>query len=187
MDMLNRLLLLFYSLIFAVLSAVAVAFTLGAGTGRERVVTDWIGQLNHNPDVRWPVLMISIVVFIASLRLIWYSFQRKGEAPGVDRLTEIGHIRISLKTLENLAEKAARRVRGIRDLTARVRHDGNHSSIGIGLKLTVDGDTPIQALSEELQQTVKNHIEEIAGVAVNQISVYISDTVQPDRSRVRVE
>ncbi|SDW53708.1 hypothetical protein SAMN05444487_10462 [Marininema mesophilum] len=44
--------------------------------------------------------------------------------------------------------------------------------MGIGLKLTVDGETPIQTLSEQLESTVKKNVEEISGVVVNQISVY---------------
>ncbi|MFC4078222.1 alkaline shock response membrane anchor protein AmaP [Salinithrix halophila] len=183
----NRLLLTLYSLAFLLLSGAGILAGMGMWLGRKRVVDGWVDRFYSDPALCWMVLVVSIVVFLISLRVIWQALWNRQEDRGVDRLTEIGHVRISLQTLENLSVKAACRVRGIRNLTARVRHDGNNASVGIGLKLTVDGETPIQTLSEQLQHTVKNYVEEVAGVDVNQISVYIADTVQPDRTRVRVD
>lgn len=187
MGALNRLLLFAYSLLFLIITALGTSMALNVGFGQEEVVSDWLDRFYRNPEARWSILALSVLALVFSLRLLWISLQIRKEDPGVDRLTEFGHVRISLETLESLAVKAARKVQGIRDLSARVRREGDHTSIGIGLKLTVDGDTPIQTLSEQLQQSVKTYVEEIAGVDVSQISVYIADTVKPERSRNRVE
>ncbi|PTX53926.1 putative alkaline shock family protein YloU [Melghirimyces profundicolus] len=186
MGVLNRLLLLGYGLLFLMVATLGLSFAFKFGLDREGL-EGWVNKLYRNPGARWTVAAVSAMILAFSLRLLWVTVHKDKEDPGVDRLTEIGHIRISCKTLESLAIKAAHRVKGIRDLSARVRQDAARSSVGIGLKLTVEGDTPIQVLSEQLQQSVKTHVEEIAGVDVSQISVYIVDTVQPDRSRIRVE
>ncbi|GGE10358.1 hypothetical protein GCM10011571_09580 [Marinithermofilum abyssi] len=187
MGMMNRVYLTVFSLAVGAFSIAGIMMGLNAGVGNEAVLTDLLHQYYRDSGAQWSLALISTLVLVASLQSLFGVIRRRQEDPGVDRLTEFGHIRISLKTLENLSVKAARRVKGIRDLTARVRHDGSNSSVGIGLKLTVDGETPIQTLSEQLQETVKHYLEEVAGVDVNQISVYIADTVQPNRSRVRVE
>ncbi|MDA8354454.1 MAG: alkaline shock response membrane anchor protein AmaP [Firmicutes bacterium] len=187
MGVLNRLLLMVYSLLFLMLSAMGVGLFVSAEWGQQGLLAGWLDRIYRDTGVRWFVLAVSIMVLVYSLRMLRLSLENKKEEPGVDRLTEIGHIRISLKTLESLTVKRARGIKGIRTITARVRQDSDHTSVGVGLKLVVDGDTPIQTLSEELQQSIKTHLEEIAGVDVSQISVYIADTVQPDRSPIRVE
>lgn len=187
MGLLDRLLLFLFSIGFAALAVFGFLAGLEILIG-PRELTDGIREFYQDPGLRWAVAGVSLFVFIISLRLLSIGLMKdRAMDPGVDRQTEIGHIRISLKTIESLAVKAARRVRGIRDLTARVRYSEHHSSVGIGMKIIVDGETPIQELSEQLQLTVKEQVEKIAGVGVDQVSVYVAQTIQPDKSRVRVE
>ncbi|PTM58528.1 alkaline shock response membrane anchor protein AmaP [Desmospora activa] len=183
----HRLLLLIFSLILLVVSGVGALITIDVGIGKKETVTRWMDTVYADPQIRWPVLVISLLLILFTLHTIIQLSQNRDQETGVDRMTEFGHIRVSLKTLENLALQAGNNIKGIHNLSARVKHDVTHSSVGIGLKLTVDGDIPIQVLSEQLQQTVKTHVEEIAGVNVNKISVYIADTVQPDRTPVRID
>ncbi|SFS93147.1 alkaline shock response membrane anchor protein AmaP [Marininema halotolerans] len=183
----HRLLLTFYNFILLLLSVLGIVVSLNRYPEAEQVVSEWIGEFYREPSLRWPLLILSTLVLILTLRHIWGVVYRQPDSHGVDRLTELGHIQISLQTLEALATKAAQQVSGIRQLTARVRQDSHTSSVGIGLKLTVDGETPIQALSEQLQSTVKKNVEEISGVGVHQISVYIADIVQPERTPIRVD
>lgn len=184
MNLKSRFLLLLCSGILILLSFAGIAVASG-WVWTETQIAFVAAQIYQDPYVTWSILGISILLLLFSLRVLFLSLARGKESPGVDRLTEVGHIHISLNTLESLAVKAAWRIQGIRELTARVRHDG--TSVGVGLKLVVEGDRPIQELSEELQQAVKVYLEEIAGVSVNQVSVYITDTEKPNRSRVRVE
>ncbi|SMO40092.1 alkaline shock response membrane anchor protein AmaP [Melghirimyces algeriensis] len=187
MGVLNRLLLIVNSLLLLVSSVFGISVALDVGWGRYIRVSEWLNRLYKSPDARWFVLVLSVALLIFSIWMFCFSIQRHKRYSGVDRLTEIGHIRISSKALEGMALFAAQRVKGIRNLSANVRHDENQSSIGIGLKLSVEGDTPIQTLSEQLQHSVKSYVEEVAGVDVRQISVYIVDTVQPDSKRIRVK
>lgn len=183
----HRLLLLIFSIILLIVSVVGALIMIDVGIGKKETVTRWMETVYTDPQIRWPILVVSLLLMLLTLHaIIWLSHNRDRE-DGVDRMTEFGHIRISLKTLESLALQAGNDIKGIHELSARVKHDSTHSSVGIGLKLTVDGDIPIQVLSEQLQQTVKTYVEEITGVNVNNISVYIADTVQPDRTPVRMD
>ncbi|SEN22588.1 alkaline shock response membrane anchor protein AmaP [Lihuaxuella thermophila] len=187
MGLLDRLLLFLFSIGFAALAVVGFLAGLEILIGPREVISG-IREFYQDPGLRWAVAGVSLFALVISVRLLAVGLMKKRALdPGVDRETEIGHIRISLKTIESLAVRAARKVRGIRDLTARVRHNGDHSSVGIGMKIIVDGERPIQELSEQLQLTVKEQVEKIAGVGVDQVSVYVAQTIQPDKSRVRVE
>ncbi|MNN79526.1 hypothetical protein D3C81_1961790 [compost metagenome] len=42
----------------------------------------------------------------------------------------------------------------------------------------VDGESSIPALTEEMQSAVKQHIEEITGIPVASVSVFIANIVQ---------
>lgn len=72
--------------------------------------------------------------------------------------------------------KAASRSRGVRDLRARVKV--NQAGLEIVIRAIVDGETPIPALTEEMQANVKRHIEDITGIPVAFVSVFIANIQQ---------
>lgn len=116
------------------------------------------------------VLLISIRFFYISVRTT------QAQAPSIDQRNEWGDIRISIDTVENLALKAAGRTRGVKDLRARVRV--NSSGIEILIRSVVDGESSIPALTEEMQASVKQHVEEITGIPVATVSVFIANVAQ---------
>jgi uncharacterized alkaline shock family protein YloU len=96
--------------------------------------------------------------------------------PSIDQRTEFGDVRISLDTIENLALKAASRSRGVRDLKARIQVD--NAGLSIELRCIVDGEASIPATTEEIQSNVKAHIEDITGIPVATVSVYVANVTQ---------
>lgn len=136
--------------------------------------------------VKYAAIAVCAVLILLSIRFLFVSLRRSRERTGsIDQRTEYGDIRISLETVENLALKAANRVRGVKDLRARVRVDD--SGLDIQLRSVVDGETSIQALTEEIQRGVKEHVEEISGIPVATVTVYIANVVQSQTFKARVE
>jgi uncharacterized alkaline shock family protein YloU len=106
--------------------------------------------------------------------------------PSIDQRTDFGDIRISVETVENLALKAAQRSRGVKDLRARVSISPN--GLEIIIRTLVEGDSSIPILTEEIQKTVKMQIEEITGIPVASVSVYVANVVQTNQAfKSRVE
>jgi uncharacterized alkaline shock family protein YloU len=187
LGVIDRLLLFLCSIGLAVLALVVCLMGLQIGIQPE-LVQAGMERFYQDLGWRWATAAVSLSVLLISLRLLLVSLSRKKRIdPGVEHKTEVGYIHISLSTIESIAIKAARRVKGVRDLTARIRHQVQQSSVTIGLKITVDGETPIQPLSEQLQQLVKDQVKAITGVQVSQVSVYVAQTVQPDKTRICVE
>jgi uncharacterized alkaline shock family protein YloU len=126
-------------------------------------------------------------VLLISLRFFYISVRRgRTQSPSIDQRTDFGDIRISLDTVENLALKAAYRTRGVKDLKARVRV--SQAGLEIVVRTIVDGETSIPEMTEDMQRAVKAHVEEITGIPVAFVSVFVANIVQSSPSfKSRVE
>ncbi|AZK47064.1 alkaline shock response membrane anchor protein AmaP [Paenibacillus lentus] len=175
---LDRLLLFIYSLSIGILSVIAVLLVTNA------VPVD----LKQFHGSSWIIAAISVsaVLFLLSIRFFYISIKRdRGSLPSIDQRTEYGDIQISVETIENLSYKAASRVRGIRDVKTRIRI--TDSGLEIIVRALVDGETSIPELTEEVQKQVHDYVEEITGIPVSYVSVYIANLVQSPVIKSRVE
>jgi len=183
---LDKLLLFLFSLAVGVLAVLAIVaasggfplgwLTYGAelATGASRTFQAW-------------VIVAAVLLLLLSIRFLILA-ARSGDSvpPSINQRTDLGDIRISLETVENLSLKAASRVRGAKDLRARVRVEG--SGLVIMIRAFADGDGSIPALSEEIQRTVAAHVEETTGIPVAEVSVFIANVAQsPATFKSRVE
>lgn len=171
----DRLLLFLFSLALIV----ATGFLLAAAFGL--ISYDRTSLFLHDVyfDRYTAIAFISVCVaaLLISVRFFYISVRTgRTQAPSVDQRNEWGDIRISLDTVENLALKAAGRTRGVKDLRARV--GVNSAGLEISIRTVVDGETSIPALTEEMQSAVKGLVEEITGLPVAVVSVFVANIVQ---------
>jgi uncharacterized alkaline shock family protein YloU len=184
---LDRLLLLLYSIAIGAAAVVAVVAATG-GFPRDRLAEAVDLMTGGSSTVRVVVVAVAIILFLASLRFLVVSVRPASgsSSPSINQKTDFGDIRISIETVENLALKAASRTRGVKDLRARVRVA--ESGLQILIRAFVDGDASIPSLSEEMQRTVSEQIEEYTGIPVAEVSVYIANVTQsPATFKSRVE
>lgn len=175
---LDRLLLFLYSLSIGILTVTAILLLSKA--------------LPYQPDllddqrVYISLWVVVIILLLLSLRFFYISIRRdRGSLPSIDQRTEFGDIQISVETIENLSYRAATRVRGIKEVKTRIRI--TESGLEIMIRAMVDGDSSIPALTEEVQRGVHDHVEEITGIPVSYVSVYIANIVQSPVIKSRVE
>jgi uncharacterized alkaline shock family protein YloU len=184
--LMDRLLLFLYSVAIGAGSIIAIVAASGGFSDKwlTEVVSDFTGDVRI---VQASVIGAAIVILLISLRFFILSIRRDGSsAPSINQRTEHGDIRISVETVENLALKAASRTRGVKDLRARVRVA--ESGLEILIRAFVDGEGSIPALSEEMQRTVSQQIEEATGIPVAGVSVFIANVTQaPTTYKSRVE
>lgn len=175
MKMLDRLLLFIFSLTVLLLSGYALS--VGAQWLGQDHVTALIESLYSESLVAYTWVSVCVLLLLISLRFLFVSLRRgRGLASSINQRTEHGDIQISLETVENLALRAANRVRGIKDLKARVKV--NNAGLEIVIRIIVDGESPIPTLTEEVQNQVKSLIEEITGIPVAEISVFVANVGQ---------
>lgn len=133
----------------------------------------------HQPDYCRGSVVIESSFFYISIR------RNQTVQHSIDQRTEYGDIQISVDTIENLCLKAASRFRGMQDLKARVRV--LESGLDITIRAVVDGESSIPVLTSEVQKGVHDHVEEITGIPVSNVSVYIANVSQSPSFKSRVE
>lgn len=175
---LDRLLLFIYSFSIGILSVIAIL-----------LFTEAIPFNIDSNQVRMLLnvsIAIAAVLFLLSIRFFYISIRRdRASLPSIDQRTEFGDIQISVETIENLSLKAASRVRGIKDVKTRIKI--TESGLSIIIRALVDGESSIPSLTEEVQRQVHDHVEEITGIPVSYVSVYIANLVQSPTIKSRVE
>jgi uncharacterized alkaline shock family protein YloU len=183
---LDRLLLFIYSIAVGAASILAIIAASGGfqSSFLHDLVTEFTGGVR---TIQAAVIGGAIVLFLLSLRFFVVAVRRSGNSvPSINQRTEHGDIRISVETVENLALKAASRTRGVKDLKARVRFA--ESGLEILIRAFIDGEGSIPALSEDMQRTVSQQVEEATGIPVAEVSVFIANVTQsPASFKSRVE
>ncbi|GGA22416.1 alkaline shock response membrane anchor protein AmaP [Paenibacillus physcomitrellae] len=175
---LDRVLLFIYSLSIGIISVIAILLLTNA-------VPVSLNSQDQN-TLYLVVLIVAVLLFLFSLRFFYISIRRdRSSLPSIDQRTEFGDIQISVETIENLSYKAASRVRGVRDVKTRIRV--SESGLEINVRALVDGETAIPPLTEEVQKQVHDQVEEITGIPVSYVSVYIANLVQSPVIKSRVE
>jgi uncharacterized alkaline shock family protein YloU len=175
---LDRLLLFFYSIVIAV---VAICTVLYATNVLDRSLLIGTEQWLDNA-----VIACAIVIILISLRFFYISIRRdRASNHSIDLRNELGGIHISMETIENLALKAASRVRGVKDLKVKIRV--TEAGLELVVRTFVDGETSIPGLTEEVQRQVRDHVTEVTGIPVAGVSVFIANIVQTQSFKSRVE
>lgn len=183
--MLDKLFLFMYSLIIGILSV--VLFFVGLNLFPKKEFLKVVMQIDGTLDPLQLVIMSTgIVLFLLSVRFFLVAIKRSSKGPTtVEQRSDIGNIAISLDTIESLALKAAAKQRGLKDLRARI--SVTDVGIEIAIRTFVDGDRSIPTLSQEIQRSVKAHVEEITGIAVDSVSVFVANITATSLTKSRVD
>ncbi|GAK39911.1 alkaline shock response membrane anchor protein AmaP [Paenibacillus urinalis] len=176
---LDRLLLFLYSLVVGVVSVIIILLFSG-------LVPDLDMYIQNEQMLMAVILTVAIILFLLSIRFFYISVRRDHNTyPSVDQKTEYGDIQISMETIENLCLKASSKFRGVREVKSRIQVA--QSGLEITIRAVVDGESSIPELTSELQKAVHDHVQDITGIPVAVVSVYIANLVQSPNYKSRVE
>ncbi|WP_018132463.1 alkaline shock response membrane anchor protein AmaP [Effusibacillus pohliae] len=171
MGALDRVLLFLFSAAVAVLAVLI---------GAQMLQLQWAAQLFA--EYRLEILVGAAVLLLVSLRFLFFRAGGSKEPQSIVHKTEHGDVRISLQTLESLADRAARLVRGVSELKTKVRPA--EAGVRIGLRVSVDPDLDIPQITTSVQQKVKDYVESTAGVSVQNVVVYVNDITRPHVGKI---
>ena len=88
---------------------------------------------------------------------------------------EFGEVNITLAALENMVLRVVQQMRQVRDSSRRVEYTPH--GLVVYLKVKVLPDQKLPGLTAELQNNVKNYLEEIAGIAVSEVKVKVENII----------
>lgn len=175
---LDRLLLCVYSLSIGILSVIAILLLSGA-------IPDTF-EFPDGPAAYIAAIAAAVILFLLSIRFFYISLRRdRASQQSVDQRTEYGDVQISMETIENLSLKAAGKVKGIRDLKARIRV--SQAGLEIMIRAVVDGEHSLPLLTTDIQRQVHEFVQETTGIPVADVSVYVANLTQSPSFKSRVE
>lgn len=173
----ERFIYIIVALIFLFLAALSFifSFSLIPLTEIETSISSAYGN--------WQAAVIGLLIFVVGLWLLSKSFKTSEPLKFITQHTEQGEFMISFSALESMVLKAAKEIEGLRDLQPKIIYkDGR---LGILLKVSLSSDYRIPSLCETVQKKVKSYVEEMSGVSVAEIKIYIED-VAKDTSLSRI-
>ncbi|GIO30742.1 MULTISPECIES: alkaline shock response membrane anchor protein AmaP [Paenibacillus] len=175
---LDRFLLFIYSLSIGIISVFAIL--------RLSDLVPGLGEYLDAATLQITLLIIAAVLFLLSVRFFYISIRRdRSQIPSIDQRTEYGDIQISVETIENLCLKAAARIRGAKDLKARIRV--TEAGLEIMIRAVVEGDVSIPSMTTDIQKQVHDYLQETTGIPVSNVAVYIANVAQSTTVKSRVE
>lgn len=164
------------ALIFIALAAIVAASALGS-----RSAASLIGLAQRLVSRPMEAAIVVAVCLFCGLYLFAFALRRQEEV-GIRQETEIGHVRISMRAIENLVFRTARSVRGVKDVEARVHP--SPEGVAIDVSLVVHPDLQIPRLSEEVGYLVRSKVREMVGVEVGNVSIEVRNIAPEARARV---
>ncbi|MDP9728740.1 alkaline shock response membrane anchor protein AmaP [Alicyclobacillus tolerans] len=165
MSILDRILLVLLS-IGSALAAIAIGvYVLGYGMG----ANGWFSLATLYPTDIY-IIVAAVLLLLLAIRFLFYktlhTTQEYLELSG-----QHGIIRISYETIEQLANRTGKSIRGVQEFETRVRQTGD--GVALFTRVKALPDTELQTLSEQIQLAVKEYVERIAGVHVANVGVNV--------------
>ena len=165
------------------IAAIIVAFVL-FGVASHLVRQEWVESFvelfyNEFPGNRWILAGCGMAVLLICIKLMFGGREKKDVRPAstMIRQSDIGGTYISLSAIDAMVQKYCRTQSRIRDCYTLVTAVPN--GVTIGVRLSVLPDTEIAALTSELQVNLKQYVESLSGVAVQEIGVLVESTSAP--------
>jgi len=131
------------------------------------------------------VFIIALIFFIISLIFLLTGIRSAKDKKSVSKHTNIGEVRISLGTIENIALAASKKLNGVKETRARVFNKDD--AVSITMNTIVLNDVNIPEVSVGMQEIVKKAVEQTAGVAVSDVKIIVENvhnTVTQNKTRV---
>ncbi len=175
-----RFLLFFFSI--AVVLIAVFSMLVGFEFYSQSYVNGIIDSIYNNIEYKIAVVSISILFIMTGLYLFFRSmFSKRDNTTFSTNSTDSGLIKVSIDTLENIALNATKKVEGIREPKIRVKIDSDES-VSFIVHILVDGEKSIPQISEEIQNNIKDNIEQIAGLSVKRVHVVVTNISSINKS-----
>lgn len=186
MNIFFRVLLAVYAFCLALFSAFAMyvavfpdAYVDISGHIIQAISTD------NATALRIVVFIVALIFFALSIMFLLSGVRSSKDKRAVSKHTNIGEIRISLNSIENIAINASKRTNGVKESKTLVRKSDD--GVEIEARVVVMPDMSIPVITEEVQSRVKKAVEDASGVSVKSVRVIVDSIYSGITYKPRVE
>lgn len=164
-----RLIVILYNLFLLALGGAAVVAAMGRPEPLE-----YINLALSTPENRiifGTVAVVLVVVAITAL-VSALKIEEPGKAMNVDS-TLAGDVSITVPAVNVIIMKAVKKVQGVRDIKPSISEgvDG----LVVKLHMMINPEYPVPEMSKQVQEVVRQHLEETGGLKVSKVRVLVDD------------
>lgn len=183
MKILDKIILVIYSMIVLLESVIAI-FLIFGWTKVETLVLITKDVLNNYVAYNI-VFALSIIFIMLSIKTILFSSskEKKDESKKQDKLgdgvvleNDEGKLLISRDTIEKLASDVVRNFKNVQDFRTKVVIDAKNN-IAIIIELQILQDTVIHDLNTNLQMQVKENIKKVTDLDVKEVNIKVKNII----------
>jgi uncharacterized alkaline shock family protein YloU len=172
-----KLVLLLFSLLLFGLGVLVLGLALGWSLPLDQLVTT-LNQVRG----RWLVGLSGAILIFLGLVLFFDNMKASPAPEGVVRELKLGRVVTTVQALESVVHKAVRQVRGVREVKPLIRIDG--AGLTVILNIVLSSDVKVSEIAEQIQENVKNQVNETVGVEVLEVRVKIDNIGYDATARV---
>lgn len=170
---------LFTILIGLILLAQAVLFLgISLSVGQDSLAA-WLDMLGQD---RLLALALFIILGVLAAYLFSMGLRRRRSYDSIQYSTPMGDVRISIQAIEDLALRASKKVKGVREADVSVRQ--SPSGVTLFAEISVSPDVSIPEVTSEIRDRLGSYIRETSGVGVDGVDVTIKKIAADVRTRV---
>lgn len=172
----DRVFCLILGLLFLALSAALLGSSLGLG---HDTAASWLTSVFSDKLLS---LLIFVITGAVAAYLFAMAFRSRSTNETIQYSTPLGDVRISIQAIEDLALRAAKKIRGVRDADIYVKQ--SQSGLALIVRIGVAPDVSIPEVSNELRTKLGSYIRDTAGMNIADVEVTVRKIAADVRSRV---
>lgn len=172
-------------LLIAAIVTAFVLFGMAANLIQEPVVTSFIAQFYAFTENALILAGCGLVLLLISIKLLFAGKGKKAEvrpASALMKQTEFGGTFITLEALDAMIQKHCRAQQRVKDCHTTLH--STEAGVTVGIRLAVLPDTDVVTLSAELQKSLKEYVESLTGIHVNEIGILVESAAVPATASV---
>ena len=161
-------------LLIAAILVSFVLFAMAANFLKEDVVTNFISLFYMYPRNALILAGSGLVLLLICIKLLFAGRGKKADvrpASALMKQTELGGTFIALEAIDSMVQKHCRAVPRVKDVHTTLQ--STETGVTVGIRLCVLPDTDVVTLSSELQKSLKENVEMLTGIHVNEIGVLV--------------
>lgn len=180
----DRFLLSIYTLAIILVSLFLLLISLGAAIGLISInaVGGYIASIIFNRQSIVILIAVALLFLIVSIKLLFSGVRKAKPHSALLKSTDLGIIRVSISTLDSLAQKAVRSFNEVKDAKSFIVPEPD--GIRVQIRIMVMPDVKLPELTVNIQQKIKEYIESISGIAVKEVRIYIDNIVTAQKAKV---
>lgn len=169
MDFTKRLLFFVYNLLFVILAGAAV----GAALGWDEPVA-YINLALSTPQNRISVGLVGVVILVLAIVMLVTSLKVQSQPKSIVVRTALaGDVSITVSAVKAIIMKAVRKVEGIREIEPSISNSAE--GITVYLHAAINPEYSVPEMTKDIQNIVKQYLEEIGGLTVAEIKILVDD------------